>query len=53
MIEVFQEPKEMNKMCGITGQDLIDFWNEELEAEGKNIPPIQEVIDKITSWRFE
>ena len=45
-------------MCGIDGQDLIDFWNEELErerteAEGKKIPPKQDVIDDITSWRFE
>ena len=45
-------------MCGITGQDSIDFWNEELErerteAEGKNIPPREDVIDKITSWRLE
>ena len=44
-------------MCGITGQDMIDFLNEELERQrlddGKKMPHREEVIDNITSWRFE
>ena len=45
-------------MCGITGQDIIDRINEELErerikAEGRKFPPREEEMDNITSWRFE
>ncbi len=44
-------------MCGRTGDDLTDFLNEELERQrlddGKKMPPREEVMDNITSWRFE
>ena len=45
-------------MCGRTGQDIIDEINEELErerikAELKKIPFREEVLDNITSRRFE